>query len=315
MHSASSPTTPLAHAGPRDSRRPLRQADEQAADCILCGATTRELVFSDCFEWLVRCCGCNLQFADPQPHEDELEAIYSADYFSTFGYSAADGGIYTRMKIVRADRLLETAERYLSPGRLLDVGSAMGECLLAASRRGWDVTGIERNPHAVMQAEEVVPGATECTSIDDYDGPLGRFDLITCNDVLEHVRRPDLALQKLCACLRPGGILLLTTIDRDSAAALLLGRNWFHIHRDHLWYFNRTSLLQFCTGAGFEPVQIGRARKTFNLNYILEVLKHSPRSPALHRLSKAGLRCVPRRLKAGLFSLPEGLLLIARRPG
>ena len=52
----------------------------------------------------------------------------------------------------------------------------------------------------------------------------GSPDLITLNDVLEHVRRPDLALQKLYGLVRPGGVLLVTTIDRDSAPALILGR-------------------------------------------------------------------------------------------
>lgn len=298
------------------SRRVLMDRSQpQSLACILCGDTRRVPVFRRSFDWLVRCCGCRLQFASPQPDEEELAAIYGADYFGTFGYSASNGGIYSRMKLLRADRLLAIAERYVPPGRLLDVGSALGECLLAATRRGWQVNGIERNAYAVDRADEVVPGATTCCSIDDYQGLTGQFDLITCHDVLEHVGRPDRTLRRVHSLLRPGGVLLVTTIDSDSLPALLLGPKWFHIHRDHLWYFDRRSLAAFCAGAGFETARMERACKVFNMNYILEILGHCPDSPIIRRVARAGLCCLPKRLKAARFSLPEGLLLIARRPG
>jgi SAM-dependent methyltransferase len=51
--------------------------------------------------------------------------------------------------------------------------------------------------------------------------PPRSFDIVHCALLIEHVRHVDLVLDRLVTALRPGGLLLLRTFDRDSAAGLL----------------------------------------------------------------------------------------------
>ena len=179
-------------------------------------------------------------FADPQPTGCELVTIYDRRYYEHFGYVATQAdGPYRSMKRAGCERLMEIAEAFVRPGRLLDAGSALGDLLLVAKLRGWEVRGVELNAFAVAQAERVVPGASVAGCLEDFAAPPGSFDLITCADVLEHLRRPDRSLRRMHELLRPDGGLLIATIDTGGWPARLCGSRWVHYHRDHLWYFNR----------------------------------------------------------------------------
>jgi SAM-dependent methyltransferase len=46
-----------------------------------------------------------------------------------------------------------------------------------------------------------------------WDGP--RFDIVNCSDVIEHLRRPEVILDSLRSLVRPGGLILLSTPERD----------------------------------------------------------------------------------------------------
>ena len=181
-------------------------------------------------------------------------------------------------------------------------------------RLGDDGVQLHRPELAVEQADRVVPGATQGCGIEQLEAPPQSFDLITCSDVVEHLRRPDEFLRRMCGLLRPGGGLALTTIDVQSPSARWLGPRWVHYHRDHLWYFSRANLGQLVEAAGMQVVSCGGARKVFNLNYLLEILSKTPNWATVRHLSQAGLVCLPAPLRRRLFSIQEGLLLLARRP-
>ena len=138
-----------------------------------------------------RCRQCGLTQARPQPSDEELARVYDADYYKTFGFDPLCAARYRTMKQATFDRLLEVAERHFRVGHLLDVGSALGDLLVAGLRRGWEVSGAEPIPFAVRGAEEVAPGATFEGSLEAMSPSDESFDLVTCIDVIEHLRRPD----------------------------------------------------------------------------------------------------------------------------
>ncbi len=251
----------------------------------------------------------------PPPGDEELAAVYDAEYYRTFGYDEANEGTYRRAKQATADRLLRLAERWFVPGRLLDVGSGLGDMLRAAGQRGWQARGVEANAYACRVSDRLVPGGALCCRLEELSDDVGPFDLVTGTEVLEHLRRPDEALRRVHRMLRPGGGLLLTLPDVGCLAARVQGPRWWHYHRDHLWYFDRRTLPRLAARAGFEVLACRRAVKVFNLRYVLGVFAANARVAGRRRAARFGLdRCPTWLLDRPWPPLGEGLLLVARRP-
>lgn len=291
---------------------PLGPAPSSPGRCIVCGGRSFRRVHRR-LPWLSECRGCGLGFVAPQPDDAELAGIYDDRYYETFGHLADSGEAYHELKRAWAERFLRQAERHVAPGRLLDVGSALGDLLHVACRRGWQATGVEPNAFAAEQSSRLVPNASIVSSIGQAQAEHAPFDLITCNDVLEHLRRPDEELRRLYHCLRPGGWLLGTTIDRGGLSARLAGSRWVHYHRDHLWYFIRRTLVRLAESTGFRDVRCRAAWKIYHLEYLLTILDRAPSRPPAVRLAGHVLRVLPTSLARRRFLLREGLILSARR--
>lgn len=115
------------------------------------------------------------------------------------------------------------AEAGAPKGRYLDVGCGFGGYLRAFADIGMEPVGIEIDADrvALSRANAVDGGLGDCVhSIDvlagDAVAQLGRFDLITCIDVIEHVLDVPLALARLAGLLAPGGLLCLEIPNKDS---------------------------------------------------------------------------------------------------
>lgn len=285
--------------------------------CLVCGGHKFTEPFSRRLPWVAQCETCGLVFAHPQPTDAELLEIYDDAYFATFGYRGGLAESYRRMKRCGFQRLLDQVRPLVEHRevRLLDVGSGLGDMLFVGQAQGWRVCGLEPNPWAVERANAVLPGATIAGTLSTAPWSPESFDVISCLDVLEHLRQPRECLERMLSLLRPGGLLLITTIDIDSFLAKLSGHRWVHFHRDHLWYFNRRSLSRIVTAAGFDVVLNRTPAKVFNLNYLLGILRHQASTRVGRSFLGGVLRLLPRRvLAATLPPLPEGQLLLAKRP-
>lgn len=129
------------------------------------------------------------------------------------------------------------------PGRAVDLGCGVGALSFALARRGWDVTGVDLDAHALRWAERArnapaavvdlparrdagsfvvraatLPAGRERTrfvAANLLDPPFAAasFDLVALVNVLDVVRHPAVALQQAVALLAPGAILLVATPD------------------------------------------------------------------------------------------------------
>jgi SAM-dependent methyltransferase len=144
-------------------------------------------------------------------------------------------------------------------GRLLDVGCATGNFLSLVKERGWEIWGVEFNPHAAATAArrlnaEVLPG-----DLVDLDLPRERFDVVTLFHVIEHVIDPRRTVGKIREVLKRNGRLVLETPDFGSKSARRMGAKWPHVKpREHLYYFDEQSLRKLLSEEGF---QINKVRR------------------------------------------------------
>ncbi len=260
--------------------------------------------------WLLRCRNCHVMFAHPQPSDEELDGIYDESYFDEWG--AHDGANSLRQMKERSFELLLGTARRVRPARsVLDIGCGLGHGIDAARRMGMAAYGTEFNEAAVAAINERHPGAAVLGGVADVSA--GRFELITVLEVLEHVRDPIAFLAEIRPRLDEEGLLAITVPDAGSSRAKKLGHRWYHIHRAHLWYFDKVSLRQTLERAGYELVLLTTARKVFTPRYVLGILEVKSGSPAIRRTAELGLALVPGFfLDLQLPPIGEGILAIAR---
>jgi 2-polyprenyl-6-hydroxyphenyl methylase/3-demethylubiquinone-9 3-methyltransferase len=106
---------------------------------------------------------------------------------------------------------------------VLDLGCAGGFMAEAMAVRGANVTGIDPAVEAIVAARS--HARTGGLSI-GYDFGVGEalpyadgtFDAVICVDVLEHVRDLKQVLAEVARVLRPGGLFLFDTINRNPMA-------------------------------------------------------------------------------------------------
>lgn len=111
---------------------------------------------------------------------------------------------------------------------ILDAGCGGGLVSLALARLGHNVTGVDASEAGVSHATKAaVAGGLqnarfEVGSIYSLQYPPASFDAVVCADVLEHLTDLPAALRELRRVLRPGGILLMDTINRSLLSYLIL---------------------------------------------------------------------------------------------
>jgi SAM-dependent methyltransferase len=141
-------------------------------------------------------------------------------------------------------------------GKLLDIGCGTGNLLAAARDAGYQVTGIELDRNAARFAKErlglqnILP-LTISEFAEQHKGE--RFDVVTFFEVLEHQAAPLEFLQKIKACVRPGGVIALSVPNRER---WLTGPDVLDYPPNHFLRWNADALRK-CLGAqGFEVLSI-----------------------------------------------------------
>ncbi|MBB3106588.1 2-polyprenyl-6-hydroxyphenyl methylase/3-demethylubiquinone-9 3-methyltransferase [Psychrobacter luti] len=122
----------------------------------------------------------------------------------------------------------KTAEMGLAGKKVLDVGCGGGILSESIARRGADVTGIDLGTEnlkaATLHAEQ-----SNLNDILRYQHiPIehlaathaGQFDIVTCMEMLEHVPDPTAIVEACFALLAPGGVCVLSTINRNPKSYL-----------------------------------------------------------------------------------------------
>lgn len=138
-------------------------------------------------------------------------------------------------------------------GRVLDVGSGYGFFLDALGRAGYSAVGLELSPHAAAVSRRRDRARVACGSAEAWlPFADGAFDAVTVHDVIEHVEEHLQCLHECRRVLRPGGRLLLVTLNRFSVARPILGRRWsWYQDPTHVHMFSPGSLRRDMERAGF----------------------------------------------------------------
>ena len=101
--------------------------------------------------------------------------------------------------------------------RVLDAGCGTGYGSELLARQGAaEVVGVDVDAEVIDAASRSDQRATFAVAdLRELPADLGEFDVVVCFEVLEHIREPEVALDSLAGVLRPGGILAVSSPNRD----------------------------------------------------------------------------------------------------
>ena len=195
---------------------------------------------------LFQCLQCLIIFIPEQYYESsDLRSQYTNDETSTSKY-------YAKTEQVDSSHfsfVFAAVEKFLSPGRLLDVGCSVGHALTVARSRGWKATGIEPNPMSAEMARRKGFVVHNGFFDDCFQKFLpASFDAVFLGDVLEHEAHPVSMLKKAYDLISPKGVVVIVTINMEN----FLCRRYQIKPQEHLVYFTSSSLNYCLEKSGFQ---------------------------------------------------------------
>ena len=273
--------------------------------CFLCGADDVDVVYDARYERekdvdliqkfrasgdellidrLVQCRRCSFQYVSPRLRGD---LIFSS-------YTEGDDPAYVSQLKAR-ERTFEAALGEIEDaaggrGRLLDIGTAAGAFVAAASRRGWEAEGCEPNAWLAEWGARHYGIRIRQGSVFEQPYEPASFDVITLWDVIEHTLNPRQTLETCATLLKPGGVLIVNYPDIGSWIARALGRRWLFLTSVHLYYFDRTTMRRMLESTGFGVERMRPHVQRLELDYIL--FRGSILSSALSSAARGAARAL-----------------------
>ncbi|MBT5470902.1 MAG: methyltransferase domain-containing protein [Nitrospina sp.] len=173
-----------------------------------------------------------------------------------------------------------------NPSRILDAGCGDGINLLGLNNmiraQNWNALlyGTDYNPLRLERAsmfsfvEEIKQSPLDNLPYED-----NWFDVVLCNQVLEHIPEDKKVLLEFKRVIRPGGLLILGVPNEGCALA------WFRNHMiqrsilkltDHVNFYTQKSVSRILTDSDFEILKIEKAGiflPHLTLNYLISITK------------------------------------------
>ena len=281
---------------------------------------------------IVRCSSCELMWLYPMPALDQLSEVYDKEYFSNkaflrhnesseiWGYTdyiaERINKQYQYQKLVRGAKSMLMKQRGAADapggGSWLDVGCGLGYLLDVAFDAGFSVSGVEFNRSAVdyirsKYAYDVKHG--DITNI-----PFEKsYDVVSAIDVIEHLRNPFEAVEKMRRIIKDDGLLILGTMDSDSRVSRFFGKRLedFRRIREHLFFFSRKTLTRVLEDYGFEVLSVEYVGHTFQVGALLDRIDLM--LPGLGRCLKLLVRPAWL-LEANFYLNPRTKILVLAKP-
>lgn len=136
-------------------------------------------------------------------------------YYTSLGLKNVEGYVARRLNRERSKRIISFISKEtpidFSSSSVLDIGSGWGEFLLTLKEAGFQkVHGVEPDPELVVLSNQLagantaVHGMAEVLPFDS-----ATFNLVICNDVIEHVMHCDIALAEMIRVTKVGGMIWL----------------------------------------------------------------------------------------------------------
>jgi len=229
--------------------------------CIVCDHHQPQPLYDILFQ----CPQCHYVWFEQNLTHEVAQSLYADSYFFEGEYKD-----YLKEEMAlrkNFERNLRWLSKFVSRGRLLEIGCAYG-FFLDIARRQFEVEGLDINAAACQYAREQLKLNVQRADFLKTEFNKDSYDVVVMWATLEHVVNPHLYLQKISRLLCPGGIFACATIDIESFLSKIQKSKWRQIHPPtHLNYFSRETLAKLLERYGLRPrhaVYFGEYRSVDN---------------------------------------------------
>lgn len=224
--------------------------------CVNCNGNIKSYQTS----WLYKCDHCGLQTS--LLYDDKINGV------EPIGWTETASNFLESLRESNAKSILKELSCYteLDSKKLLDIGCAAGWFLGIAKEFKMNVIGIEPEKNI---AEKGLKKGLDIRTVVYPDESLKneKFNVITFNDVFEHIKQPDEMLEQLHSQLDDNGFLILNLPSSNGifykVSCILarfsyvspLERLWQKGYfSPHLYYYSHDNLKEFVQSKGFKLI-------------------------------------------------------------
>jgi ubiquinone/menaquinone biosynthesis C-methylase UbiE len=246
-----------------------------------------------------RCLDCTHVFCSPIP--DDMAANY-ADVVDEE---------YLKHQVSRevsGKASAQVIQKQVRSGKLLDVGCATGDFLMAAKGLGFQAEGLEPS-HWSSEIARNRGLTVHRDFLETFaDKHPHEYDVVTLWGVIEHFADPVAQVKNMKRLLKPGGIIALWTGDVDSITSRLLRRRWWYWQGQHIQYFTHQSIQRLFEDQSFEHLKTG----LYPFGATHGTISNSLRRYPAHKLLSALIKPVFVLKPSWLLRLPGEMFFMAR---
>lgn len=233
------------------------------SDCPICQAVNGSIykIVDGYPVW--RCRNCDLYWV-PDVSDEVIAEFYSGQYFRG-DHDTGYGDYLSTEKAQRlsARLLLDTIRtrshrRSAATTKLIDVGCAHGFLVDEAVKAGFDAEGIDVSEEAGAYARNKLGLRIAHGTLHSAGVPSDTFDVATSIGSIEHLNNPIAVATEIHRVLKPGGLLVITTVDTGSRVGFRLKPP------EHLFYFSRANIGHMLEGIGFD-VDLARSYSPYHI--------------------------------------------------
>ena len=225
---------------------------------------------------ICECLNCGLLYTMPRPKKEKIGEYYkSNDYYS---HQENKKGfipkVYEKVKKTNLKYKYKLATRGLDIGKMLDIGSGVGDFLHTAESHGWQCIGVEPSEDAKNIARQrTKANLIESAEIENL--PDQMFDVITMWHVLEHVDNLRWQVEQLQRLIKPKGRIVIALPNYKSYDGQYYKEKWaaYDVPR-HLNHFNRTTIVKIFNTNGLRLISTDKLKwDAYYISYMSEQYK------------------------------------------
>jgi len=195
---------------------------QQSAKILFSSKDYNRRISTEIFTYY-RCEKCELIFTSPIP--SNLGDYYPNDYYPTFLKNDNFESIFAPEKYK-----LEIVQKFITKGRLLEIGPGGGGFTYLAKQSGFNVEAIEMSEDSCKFLRDIIQ-INVIQSNDIIQALMQResYKVIALWHVLEHLIEPWKTLETISKKILPEGILVLALPNPEAFQFHLFGKFWPHL--------------------------------------------------------------------------------------